>query len=317
MTYQVSIGHSAVSFPAEAEETILDAAERAGYSLPYSCRKGVCSTCEASLRSGRVIIGPQTIEGPRSAILLCRAKAISDLVVHPRRIERRDLSARKVIDTRVFRLQWPTSDVAVLLLRFPVSIRAKFKAGQYLRVRMPDGDRNFSLANAPQESDGAHLHIRHIDGGRFSENVLARLKPDDRLEIEMPFGDFYIRDDSQRPIICIANGAGFAPIKSIVEYLIRQGNTRKLKFYWSGRRARDLYMKELPERWARKLDWFDFTPILTAPDASWQGRRGLVHRTVLEDIPELSRYQVYACGNPLMIKKARTDFVGSGGLPEE
>jgi NAD(P)H-flavin reductase/ferredoxin len=318
MTCNIAIGHSDIAFPAEPGETVLDAAERAGYSLPYSCRKGVCSTCEAGLRAGTVDIGSRSIEGPASAVLLCRARPKSDIIVHPRRIERRDVSGTKVIDAWVFRLSWPTDEVASLLLRFPVSIRGKFKAGQYLRVKSPDGTaRNFSLANAPQESDGAQLHIRHIDGGHFSEAVLGRLKIGDRVRIEIPFGDFFLREDTDRPIICIATGAGFAPVKSMVEYLIRRESTRAVRFYWSGRHAQDLYMRELPDKWARKLPWFEFVPVLTAPDPSWSGRKGLVHRAVLEDVPDMSSLQVYACGNPLMIRKARADFTREAGLPED
>lgn len=318
MSYSVAIGHSDIAFPAEPGETVLDAAERAGYSLPYSCRKGVCSTCEARLRAGIVDIGSRSIEGPASAVLLCRARPKSDIIVHPRRIERREVSGTKVIDAWVLRLNWPTEEVATLLLRFPVSIRAKFKPGQYLRVKSPDGTaRNFSLANAPQESDGAQLHIRHIDGGHFSEAVLDRLKMGDRVRIEIPFGDFFLREDTGRPIICIATGTGFAPVKSMVEYLIRRDSTRAVRFYWSGRHAQDVYMRELPEKWARKLPWFEFIPVLTAADGSWSGRKGLVHRAVLEDVPDLSNFQVYACGNPLMIRKARADFTREAGLPED
>jgi NAD(P)H-flavin reductase/ferredoxin len=318
MTYNVAVGHSDIAFPAEPGETVLDPAERAGYSLPYSCRKGVCSTCEARLRAGIVDIGSRSIEGPASAVLLCRARPKSDIIVHPRRIERREVSGTKVIDAWVLRLNWPTEEVATLLLRFPVSIRAKFKPGQYLRVKSPDGTaRNFSLANAPQESDGAQLHIRHIDGGHFSEAVLDRLKMGDRVRIEIPFGDFFLREDTGRPIICIATGTGFAPVKSMVEYLIRRDSTRAVRFYWSGRHAQDLYMRELPEKWARKLPWFEFIPVLTAADGSWSGRKGLVHRAVLEDVPDLSNFQVYACGNPLMIRKARADFTREAGLPED
>ncbi len=318
MTHYVSIGHSDITFGVEPGETVLDAAERAGYSLPYSCRKGVCSTCEAGLRSGLVQIGPQIVEGPKHGILLCRAKTQSDLIVHPRRIARRDPAGTKLIDAWVFRLSWPTEEVATLLLRFPVSIRAKFKPGQYLRVRSLDGTaRNYSMANPPAESDGAHLHIRHLEGGHFSETVLKRLKLGDRVQIEVPLGDFHLREDADRPILCLATGAGFAPIKSMVEHLIRRESARPVAFYWSGRHLDDLYMRNVPETWARKLPWFRFTPVLTAPDASWTGRKGLVHRIVLDDIPDLSRHQVYACGNPLMVRKARADFTTIGGLPED
>jgi NAD(P)H-flavin reductase/ferredoxin len=317
MTYHVHIGHTDILFPAEAGETILDAAERAGYALPYSCRKGVCSTCEAALRAGTIQIGSQSVEGPKSAVLLCRAKPTSDVVVNPRRIEQRDLAGTKTIDAWVFRISWPSSEVAVLLLRFPVSIRAKFKAGQYLRVLSSDGTaRNFSLANAPQESDGAHLHIRRIEGGRFSDGVLAHLKAGDHVRIEIPFGDFYLREESDRPILFLATGAAFAPVKSMMEYLIRRQSRRAVRFYWSGRHMSDLYLRQLPEKWARRYPWFDFAPVLTASEASWRGRKGLVHRAVIDDIPDLSEYQAYACGNPLMIRKARADFVTKANLPE-
>jgi NAD(P)H-flavin reductase/ferredoxin len=318
MTYQVSIGHSQITFPANADETVLDAAERAGYSLPYSCRKGVCSTCEAELRSGTVTVGSNRIEGPQAAVLLCRAKPTSDILIHPHRIERRDPSARKVITARVFRLMRPAPDVVTMLLRFPVSIRAKFKAGQYLRILMPEGDtRNFSMANPPQESDGAHLHIRHVPGGKFSEEMLAHLKLGDTLDIEIPYGEFFLREDGKKSVVCIATGTGFAPIKSIIEDMIRRGIKRPTRLYWGGRHRQDLYMAALPEKWAARTTWFSFVPVLSEPDREWQGRRGLVHHAVLEDVPDLSNCQVYACGNPLMVGSARHDFETTARLKDE
>jgi ferredoxin len=177
MTYRIAVAHSDVVFDAEPGETVLDAAERAGFSLPYSCRKGVCSSCEAGLASGTLKIGSQTVEGPQPAVLLCQGKPLSDVVIRPRRIERRNTAALRTIKARVFRIDRPAPDVVTLLLRFAVSVRAKFRAGQYLRILLPNGDtRNFSMANPPQESDGVRLHIRHIPGGLFSEQILASLK---------------------------------------------------------------------------------------------------------------------------------------------
>ena len=127
----------------------------------------------------------------------------------------------------VYRVSRPVDDVVILQLRFPAGIRARFKAGQYLRITMPDGDtRNFSMANPPHESDGAQLHIRHVPGGRFSEGVLVGLRQGDKLEVELPYGDFYLRTDSEKPIICVATGTGFAPLKSMIEDLIKRGNKR-------------------------------------------------------------------------------------------
>jgi NAD(P)H-flavin reductase/ferredoxin len=318
MTFEISVEDSDISFACNESETILSAAERAGYAIPYSCRKGVCSSCEGWLSKGSVRQRSDEISGPAGRVLFCSAHPRSDLVVRPRRIQRHDPLARKRITARVFRLSRPADDVAVLQLRFPASIRAKFKAGQYLRIKMPDGDvRSFSMANAPQQSDGVQLHIRHVPGGAFSERVLASLQLNDKLEIEVPFGDFHIRDDHQARRVFVATGTGFAPLRSIIDDMIRQRIKREVRFYWGGRRRADLYMAALCEDWARRYPWFTFVPVLSEPDPDWKGRRGLVHRAVLDDIPDLSDWCVYACGNPMMVEAARSQFKTLGSLPED
>jgi NAD(P)H-flavin reductase/ferredoxin len=317
MTFQIAIDESAIAFGCEPGETVLDAAERAGYSLPYSCRKGICSTCEAGLRHGKVASGASQMAAPAGGVLLCQARPQTDIVIHPKRIDRHDPTARKRITARVYRVGRPADDVFTLMLRFPAGIRARFKAGQYLRVSMPDGDtRNFSMANAPRESDGVQLHIRRIPGGQFSEGVLARLAKGDKLTVEIPYGEFYLRTGSDKPIVCLATGTGFAPIKSIVEDLIARGNTRRVRLYWGGRRRQDLYLLDVTDRWSARVPWLTFTPVLSEPDADWSGAAGLVHQAVLRDIPDLSGWQVYACGNPAMIRNAEQDFQALGGLPD-
>lgn len=316
MTYTVSVAGSDAAFPCEAGETVLDAAERAGYAIPYSCRKGVCSTCEGKLSRGGVAVGSKQLAGPSEAVLFCQAKPQSDILIHPTRIERVDREARKTVTASVYRVSRPAEDVTILQLRFPASVRAKFRAGQYLRINMPDGDtRNFSMANPPHESDGAQLHIRHVPGGRFSEKVLAGIQKGDKLEVELPYGDFYLRPDSRKPVVCIATGTGFAPLKSILEDLIKRGNQREVHLYWGGRRRQDLYMAELPEKWAARAGWFKFVPVLSEPDPDWKGAAGLVHQAVLGELTDLSGWQVYACGNPVMIRSARRDFEKLAGLP--
>src|ERR1700742_1096526 len=282
MTYQISVDQTDIAFPCEAGETVLDAAERAGYSLPYSCRKGICSTCEAELCRGSVTLGGKQNEGPASGVLLCRATPRTDIVIHPKRINRHDPSARKKITAKVYRVSRPADDVYTLLLRFPAGIRARFGAGQYLRVAMPDGDtRNFSMANAPRESDGVQLHIRRIPGGQFSDGVLARLEKGDKLEGEIPFGEFYLRPGSDKPMVCLATGTGFAPIKSIIEDLIARGNTRQVRLYWGGRRQHDLYLSNLAEKWQARISWLQFVPGLSEPQAGWRGAAGPCYARVL------------------------------------
>jgi NAD(P)H-flavin reductase/ferredoxin len=318
MTYRIAVAHSDVTFVAEPGETVLDAAERAGFALPYSCRKGVCSNCEAGLALGTLKIGSKTVEGPQPAVLLCQGKPLSDIVIRPHRIERRNTAGPRTIKARVFRIDRPEPDVVTLLLRFAVSVRAKFRAGQYLRILLPNGDtRNYSMANPPQESDGVRLHIRHIPGGLFSEQVLASLRLNDELTLEIPHGNMSLRDETGKPIIFIATGTGFAPIKSMIEDLINRNLSRGVTFYWGGRCPADLYMADLARKWAAREPWFRFIPVLSEPDPSWAGRTGHVHDTVAKDLPDLSGHQVYACGNPVMVKAARTTFVTSHRLPKE
>jgi NAD(P)H-flavin reductase len=182
---------------------------------------------------------------------------------------------------------------------------------------MPDGDtRNFSMANPPHESDGVQLHIRQVPGGRFSEGVVAGLRPGDTLDVELPYGDFHLRPDSDKPVVCLATGTGFAPLKSIVEDLIKRGNKRPVHLYWGGRRQRDLYLADLPRKWAARAGWFKFIPVLSEPDPDWNGAVGLVHHAVLRDLTDLSGWEVYACGNPLMIRHARRDFRTTAGLSD-
>jgi NAD(P)H-flavin reductase/ferredoxin len=318
MTFQIVVDGSAIEFVCEAGETVLDAAERAGFSLPYSCRKGICSTCEAKLCRGDVTLGSKQIASPKSDVLLCQARPRTDILIRPKRIERHDPTARKTITANVYRVSLPADDVVTLMLRFPAGIRARFKAGQYLRIFLPDGDtRNFSMANPPKESDGVQLHIRRIPGGRFSEGILARLRKGDKLKITIPYGEFYLRTGSERPIVCLATGTGFAPIKAMIEDLIGRGNTRSVCLYWGGRREQDLYLADLPKKWEARSAWLKFTPVLSEPNAGWSGAIGLVHHAVLRDMPDLSNWQVYACGNPLMIRNARRDFQSLGGLPDD
>ena len=317
MTFTVRVAGRETTFPCEPREFVLDAAERAGYSMPSSCRKGACNTCEAGLLDGEV---EQRGRGRRTArdgtALLCRAQPRTDLTIRPRRFERIDVFRRKVITTRIFRLSRPAEDVTILSLRFPIGLRAPFKAGQYLQVIMADGDRrNFSMANAARHNDGAELHIRHVAGGKFSVETLSKLSVGDTLQVEVPYGDFYLRA-ADRPVILLASGTGFAPIRSIIETSIHAGNRRPMHLYWGARRREDIYLEDQPARWEQRLPWFAFTPVLSEPSAPWSGRTGLVHNAVREDHADLAHADVYACGNPLMVSAAQQTFIEDHGLPE-
>jgi NAD(P)H-flavin reductase/ferredoxin len=316
MSFEVRISGGDIAFGCAAAESILDAAERAGFSLPYSCRKGVCHTCEGSLVAGEVRVRGRQVTGKADAVLMCQARPCSHVEIAPKRIERRAPPLRKTLTATVFRVAQPARDISILTLRFANGVRARFQAGQYLQVLLHDGDRrNFSLANPPHNNDGAELHIRHVRGGRFSEGILAGLKAGDRLVVELPFGEFFLRP-AEVPAILLATGTGLAPIKSILEGALRRGERRPMRLYWGGRTKSDLYMLDRVTKWQDRTPWFSFVPILSRPGAEWKQRTGLVHRAALEDNQDMTNVEVYACGNPQMISAARKEFGEAAGLPE-
>jgi NAD(P)H-flavin reductase len=250
--------------------------------------------------------------------LFCRAQPASDLSIAPKTWRRVDPTARKTLQAKVFKKIQLAPDVTQLQLRFPAGVRVKFKAGQYLHVLLPDGQRrSYSMANAPHESDAVQLHIRHLPQGHFSEGVLRELKTGDMLTLEIPHGDFYLREDSDRPVLMVAGGTGFAPIKSMVDHIVRQKLLRTVHVYWGARTPEGIYAADVLARWAQQLPALKVHPVLShvTDTHAWQGRVGWVHEAVAADFQDLSGWDVYACGGLPMVNALRA-VCAQRGLPE-
>ncbi|MBL4801107.1 MAG: 2Fe-2S iron-sulfur cluster binding domain-containing protein [Emcibacter sp.] len=318
MPFKVSMlgEENKLEFLCGENETILEAAERSGYSLPYSCRKGVCSTCEGTLVSGSVIEKQEDVAaGLGKAVRLCVTRPCSDIEVKPQYIRNLSVITPKRMVATIHSIEQPADNVSILGLRLPIGKRCKFTAGQYLMVYLDDQtSRNYSFANAPQKSDMIELHIRHVPGGRFSDAILSKLEKGSELDIEVPYGQFSIKEDSDAPVILMATGTGFAPVKSMIEDQIAKGSKRSVEFYWGQRTRNDLYLFDLIEKWAQRQPWFHFKPVLSRPDTDWKGRSGWVQDAILADHSDLSGREVYACGNPDMISSAREILVKEAGL---
>lgn len=311
--FTIRVANTDIAFPCDADTTILEAARIAGYEMPYSCQRGACASCRGLVRSGEI----DTPYPGDLYTLFCQARPRSDLEIVPREIRRIDPNAKSTIDARVLRVTVAADDVRIVQLRFPPGVRVKFKAGQYLDVILPDGARrSFSMANAPQQSDIAVLHVRVLPGGRFAEEVLPGLAAGSQLRVELPTGDFWLRE-SAKPAVFVASGTGFAPIKSILEDAFRKKDAREMVLYWGARREKDLYHADLPAKWAGLHAQFRFVPVLSEPGEGWKGRTGFVHRAVIEDYPSLADCQVYACGVTAMIDAARRDLTLERGLPPD
>ncbi len=330
MSYQVTLKPSGHIFSAHTGETVLQAALREGFPLPYGCRNGACGTCKGKIIQGTVDFGSHNedtlteMEKRAGMALFCCASPLSDLVVECREIGAiKDIKV-KTLPCRVHKLERVAPGVMVISLKLPANERLQFLAGQYIDIFMKNGKRrSFSLANAPHDDELLQLHVRNYLGGTFAEHVFTRMKERDILRFEGPLGTFFLREDSDKPIIFVASGTGFAPVKSILEHAFHvrnlRGNERQMMLYWGNRTKTDLYMTDLAESWQQKHDNFTFIPVLSEalPQDNWSGRTGLVHQAVLEDLGDLTGYQVYACGAPAMVEAAHKDFTKLRGLPED
>ncbi|HUA81376.1 MAG TPA: 2Fe-2S iron-sulfur cluster-binding protein [Dyella sp.] len=324
--YYVTLQHSGRRFEVAPGETVLEAAQRAGIALPYSCRSGVCGSCKATLIQGRCEYPrnpPAALDAhdrAQHAVLLCQAVPASDLVVQAREVTSVEDIARRQLTVRVTRKWQLAPDVIGLHLQpSPGELRLNWLPGQYLDVLLDeDRRRPFSIANGPQSDGVIELHVRHVAGGGFTTWVADVLKENDTLRIEGPLGTFVAREDSERPMIFMAGGTGFAPVKAILEHFLVLGTRRTIDVYWGARSAADLYQRELPEKWAKALPHLRFHAVLSEPAQAQIARlrAGLVHEAVLEDHPDLSGHDVYMSGPHAMIEAGRRLFV-EAGLPED
>ena len=327
MPFQITIKPSDHSFACPDGDTVLASAMSADLMLPYGCRNGACGTCKGRILDGEVDYGayqPSTLtDADKSAglALFCCAKPKTDLVIEVREVRRAgDIRIRK-LPCRIETIEKPCPDVAIVKIRLPANERLQFLAGQYIDLLLKDGHRrSFSLATAPHDDALLELHIRHIAGGVFTEKLFNDYKGREILRFEGPLGAFYLREDSDKPIILVAGGTGFAPIKGVIEHALHHhiDRDRPMVLYWGVRAKQDLYLPELPGQWQQSAN-FTFIPVLSdpAPDDAWPGRTGFVHQAVLDDFADLSGYQVYACGGPAMIDAARRTFVTTRALPPE
>jgi CDP-4-dehydro-6-deoxyglucose reductase len=326
MTFQVTVQPSGRQFTCDEDETVLAAAIRAGVGLPYGCKNGACGSCKGKIVSGNVTHGAHQeraltpAEAQNGVSLFCCATAHSDLIIEAREVLGVGDYPIKKLPSRVAKMDRVSDDVMIVTLQLPANEKLQYHAGQYIEFMLRDNKRrSYSMANAPQISDHVTLHIRHLPGGVFTDHVFTTMKERDILRFEGPLGTFFLREDSDKPMVLLASGTGFAPIKAIIEHAIHEKITRPMTLYWGGRRSKDLYMNSLCEEWAKTLPHFSYVPVISdaLPEDQWTGRTGFVHQAVMNDLPDLSGYQVYACGAPVMVESAHRDFVASCKLPDE
>jgi CDP-4-dehydro-6-deoxyglucose reductase len=324
-------------FNVEAGETILAAGIRQGINLPYGCKDGACGSCKCKKISGEVTHGQHQAkalseaEAEQGLILTCCSTAHGDVVLESRQVTEAGALPIKKMPVRVSTLEKKSADVMVISLQLPANDVFRYHAGQYVEFLLRDGARrSYSMANAatpavatepgvPATGSKLELHIRHMPGGKFTDHVFGAMKEKEILRIEGPFGSFYLREDSDKPMVLLASGTGFAPIKALIEQMELQGITRPAILYWGGRRPGDLYLDDWVRAKLAEMPNLRYVPVVSnaLPEDQWTGRTGFVHQAVLDDLPDLSGYQVYACGAPIVVESARSAYTAQAGLPED
>lgn len=330
MSFQITVQPSGRSFQAEVGEGILAAGIRQGIGLPYGCKDGACGSCKCKKLEGTVTHGPHQAkalseaEEAQGLILTCCAIPQSDVTLESRQVTQEGALPIKKMPVRVISLEKKSADVMLLKLQLPANDAFQFHAGQYVEFLLRDGARrSYSMANAPHTLSTApaaiELHVRHMPGGLFTDQVFTSMKEKDILRIEGPYGSFYLREDSDKPIILLASGTGFAPIKALLEHMLHKGIQRPTTLYWGGRRPGDLYLSDWLNAQLETLPHLRYVPVVSdaLPEDGWTGRTGFVHQAVLQDFADLSGHQVYACGAPIVIESAKADFSQKANLPDD
>ena len=329
MSFQITVQPSGRSFTADSTETLLAAGIRQGIGLPYGCKDGACGSCKCQKIEGAVVHGVHQSkalseeEEAQGLILTCCATAQSDLILESRQVTEAGAFPIKKMPVRVASLARKSDDVMVIQLQLPANDVMQFHDGQYIEFLLRDGSRrSYSMANAPHtlEADApkVELHIRHMPGGKFTDPVFTTMKEKDILRVEGPYGSFFLREESNKPMVLLASGTGFAPIKALMEHMQHKGITRPATLYWGGRRPSDLYMNDWVAGQLAQMPHLSYVPVVSnaTPEDAWTGRTGFVHQAVLQDHPDLSGFQVYACGAPIVVDSAQRDY-GAAGLPAE
>lgn len=327
MTAKVHLLPSDHEFSAEPGETLLEAALRSGLSIRYSCNSGGCGKCRARLVSGQLAEVAHHdyvfCQRDRDAgqFLLCRATATSDLVLEA--VEARGVADVPVqqLTTQVIKLVRLCDNVMDVHLRTPRSNTLWFLAGQHVRLGMKGVEsRNKSIASCPCNGMVLQFHVRNTPGDPFAEHVFNKLKVRDSVDVEGPFGDFVLDEESTRPIIFVAFETGFAPIKSLIEHAISLEMNQPMRLYWVAREAQDHYLANYCRAWHDALDDFDFIEI--TGDAAAEERTSaeqavLVGATrLLADHPDLSGFDVYINGPDTMFAGMCSALL-TNGLPPE
>ncbi len=310
---KIKVQPSGITYSVDDDETtILDGALQSNVALEYSCKTGACGSCKARVVLGEIdrqdpqeLLSDEEVSG--GVFLTCCSKPLTDCEIEAHYYAELSEISRKVIPAKVSEVNYPSDDVALIRFRIPPTANFNYLPGQYINLNFGGISRSYSIANSQNSSTGIELHVRKVPDGAMSKHVFEDMRLDTLVRIDGPIGTFFVHK-SKRPLIFLAGGTGFAPVKAMVEELIATEDARPIHIYWGAQSASGLY-SAIPEEWAKRHERISYTPVVSGCDDSWQGRKGFVHISILEDFDSLRDVDIYACGSPLMIDVAKRDCI--------
>lgn len=314
-THQVTVLPAGVSFDCSEEETILEAAVRRGFALPYGCRKGNCGTCKAQVLEGEVDLEVESMyslsdfERDQGFTLLCSAYAVCDTTVEMEGLDASDLaetmSPASEFLAEVLEVRPLTSDIRAL--RLTLDGELEFRSGQFAQVNAPGTDvwRSYSMANPASRRDELEFMIKLIPGGEFSSR-LEQMAVGEKVRVKAPHGSFWIRDHD-RPLLMIGGGAGMAPLWGMLQDLAETKDPRPVRFFYGARTPADLFHLDEIAALGERLSDFQFVPALShvGPEEAGGHECGFITEVVERRIGRaIAKYDAYLCGPPPMIDAA-------------
>jgi len=312
MSAQVTIQPSGHEFFVEGNDTLLEAALRAGIPLNYGCSNGNCGECKARLVSGQVKkVHPHDFvlkdpEKANGAFLLCSYTAITDVTIEATVFGANDIPEQG-LTTKVKAVEMLGDSMAALHLTAPRSQRLRFLAGQHVTLSIDDAEGECYVASCPCEDRHIELHIRRDNRG-FSRKVFSDLHKEDPVRIEGPHGNFVMKLDSRRPVLFIAWEDGFAPIKSLVQHAMSLEIAEAMYLYWAAESVGH-YQDNLCRAWTDALDDFVYQPMATKPGPK------AVAEAILAHHPDLQRCDIYAAGPAEFLDALRAAALAHGLSP--
>jgi len=310
MSAHVTIQPSGHEFSVESNDTLLEAALRAGVSLNYGCNNGNCGECRARLISGEIkkvhahdYVLSQA-EKDTGVFLLCSCVAVDDVVIEAGVAGAQDIQLQQ-LDAKVKSVEEFNPQIAALHMLAPRSQRLRFLAGQSIRLSAQGVSGQYAIASCPCEERHIEIQLLRKPDDAFSELLFNGLKTHETIEVEGPFGDFVLDDASTRPIIFLAFGVGFAPIKSLIQHAMSLDLAESLDLHWLADGAGH-YQSNLCRAWADALDNFSFNPHPPATDVE------ATLTSIVSDYPDLHRFDVYAAGTAPQLEIARDLFLEQG-----